>query len=393
MAGAVTLCQSCFSNDLELVISLGNLPPCNDYRPIGLPARDQITYPTDMLYCHRCTLVQLGFVASQRVIFPASYPYTSGTTRALRENFADLSKEVRGCVELGTDDLVIDIGGNDGTLLRNFEGCRRVNVTPEDIGAESEKHGIKWVQRYWSRYAARDVIATNGKARVITATNVFAHVPEPHDFIEAVDDALMPDGTLVLECQSVSDLLSLVQYDHLYAEHLRFYSPASLQHLLLRHGFGLVSWHPIPTHGGSFRAFFRRGVGPMEFNAPSPVASLRGFARRVVMARAQLRQLLSSIGPVAGLAAPSRAGTLIGFTGLDEHDVSFIAETEGSHKIGNYMPGTRIPVVPESRLYDEQPDHCLVLAWHIADDLIRAVRAKGYRGKFIVPLPEPRVIQ
>jgi len=302
-----------------------------------------------------------------------------------------LANEVRSGVQLGPDDLVIDIGGNDGTLLANFPECRRVNVTPEDIGKESEKHGIKWVQRYWSRYAARDVIATNGKARVITATNVFAHVPEPHDFIEAVDDALMPDGTLVLECQNVADLLGLVQYDHLYAEHLRFYSPDSLQRLLLRHGFGMVSWHPIPTHGGSFRAFFRRGVKPIVFSAASQVEPLSIFTRRVVASRKALRRLLSSLGPVAGLAAPSRAGTLIGFTGLDEHDVRFIAETEGSHKIGHYMPGTRIPVVSESRLYDEQPDHCLVLAWHIADDLIRAVRAKGYRGKFVVPLPEPTI--
>jgi hypothetical protein len=392
MAGPVTLCQSCFSNDLELVISLGNLPPCNDYRPIGSPAREQITYPTDLLYCHKCTLVQLGYIAPQETIFPASYPYTSGTTRALRENFAQLAEEVRSVVPLGPDDLVIDIGGNDGTLLTNFEGCKRINVTPENIGAESEKHGIKWIQRYWSRRVVRDLLNGNGQAKVITATNVFAHVPDPHEFMEAVDDALLPDGTLVLECQSVDYLLEFVQYDHLYAEHLRFYSPTSLQRLLMRHGFGMFTWHPIATHGGSFRAYFRRGHKMFD-STDSPVPRLRYFARRVVESRAVLRSLLASLGPVAGLAAPSRAGTLIGFTGLDEHDVTYIAETEGSHKIGHYMPGTRIPVCAESRLYEEQPVYCMVLAWHIADDLMKAVRAKGYEGKFIIPLPEPRVVQ
>lgn len=393
-------CQSC-SSQTKLVFSAGNLAPCNEYQPIG-SAEPVTSYPTDLYFCERCGLAQLGYIPPQSVTFPASYPYTSSTTKALRDNFAQLYEETQRINPLGPDELVIDIGGNDGNLLSNWAGKHRVlNVTPESIGLESVHRGAAWSQSYWTAATARDLVLQFDRAKLITATNVFAHVPDPHDFLDGVDVALAPGGMFVSESHYLPDLLRGVQFDTVYSEHARYLSLQSIRHQLSAHGFTIIGARSIPTHGGSIRVYAMRESEatkrlhlegePLEM--PLTLGHFATFREKVTKHRHDLRRLLGecrSLGlKVAGLGAPSRASTMVSYCGLSVEDVAEVYEHPSSHKVGRMMPGTRIPIRAEPERIEA--DVLLMFNHHIAAEMTAKVRAKGFTGRIVIPLPEVRV--
>jgi SAM-dependent methyltransferase len=406
----VEFCQVCGHAPLDDVLSLGYMPPVNQMVTIGGVPRQQPWFPTNLLYCRNCELVQLGLAVDPVIIFPPDYPYTSGTTRLLRDNFADLARESAAMLGLGKDDLVVDIGSNDGTLLSNFKnaGHRVLGIEPTDVGAIAEKRGIPTLKRYFGPEAAREVQREHGPAALVTAANCFAHIEDVHAIVDAIVDMLRPDGVFISESHYLIGLLDTLQYDTIYHEHLRYYSLASLKHLLEMHGLEVFHARPIPSHGGSIRVYAaRRGtqkvkdsVGAMlaaEPRGDAMVTRLASFRHDVVLSKlrllAMLRDLKEKGARIAGISAPSRASTLVNYVGLDEAIIDYVCEIPGSLKIGRYMPGTRIPVVDEARLYTEQPDYAVIFSWHIADELAPKLKAKGFRGELITPLPVPRVVQ
>ncbi|HEV2018298.1 MAG TPA: class I SAM-dependent methyltransferase [Gemmatimonadaceae bacterium] len=403
----VTACQACGCTDLEPVLFVGYLPPVNTMPPIGTRPAEQPAYPAQVLRCPRCELVQLGLVVDPQILFPPEYPYTSATTKILRENFAELYREV--CALLGPtgSDLVVDIGSNDGTLLRNFqEGGHRVRgVEPTDQGRRANQAGIPTDVAFFGRDAAQQIAARDGRAAIVTAANVFAHIEDVHGIIEAVAELLNDDGVFITESHYWLALVETVQYDTIYHEHLRYYSLTSLRNLLAMHGFDTFHAKRIPTHGGSIRVYAARtgrrsprqtvtDLLALEASTLTP-ARLASFRAKVTDSKLGLLGLLRDIRArgdrVYGVGAPSRSSTLINYVGLDEGIIDCVCEIPGSHKIGKYVPGTLIPVVDEKRLFAEQPEHALLFSWHIADELMPKLRANGFRGRFIVPLPEPRI--
>jgi len=405
----VDRCQVCDSANLETVLFVGYLPPVNQMRPIGSPPTEQPAYPASWLYCPQCQLVQLGLIVDKNILFPPEYPYTSGTTKILRDNFAELYRECQQVVPLTSDDLVVDIGSNDGTLLSNFHqaGHRVQGIEPSQVGNLANQRGIPTLITFFERDVARSVREGDGPAKIVTATNVFAHIENIHDVLDSLLLMLGDDGVFISESHYLMSLIETLQYDTIYHEHLRYYSLHSLRYLLDMHGLEVIHSRRIPTHGGSIRVYAarkgKRRVGPSvqavlqeEAAAGIDTKALSDFKRRVVLSKLHLQGLLAGIKEkgqrVYGIGAPSRASTLINYVGLDEGIVDCVLEVAGSLKVGKYMPGTLIPVIEESRLYQERPEYALLFSWHIADELIPKITAKGFRGRFIVPLPDPRVV-
>jgi alkanesulfonate monooxygenase SsuD/methylene tetrahydromethanopterin reductase-like flavin-dependent oxidoreductase (luciferase family) len=404
----VERCQACDSDELEPVLFVGYLPPVNTMPPIGERPHEQPAYPAQVLRCRRCELVQLGLVVDPAILFPPEYPYTSGTTRILRENFAELYREVSALYPLTKDDLVVDVGSNDGTLLKNFrDGGHRVHgIEPTNAGLLARDADVPTTIAFFGSAAVRQVVADIGRARIVTATNVFAHIEDVHEVIRAVLDLLADDGLFMTESHYWLALVETLQYDTIYHEHLRYYSLTSLRNLLAMHDLEVVHARRIPTHGGSIRAYAaRRGRYPvrptvaplLEAEARSLDAdALDRFRRAVIVSKLGLHALLRDLKAkgkrVYGIGAPSRATTLVNYVGLDEGIVDCVLEIKGSYKIGKYVPGTLIPVLDEERLFQDQPDYALMLSWHIADELMPKLRQRGFRGGFIVPLPDPRII-
>ncbi|MGE0034222.1 MAG: class I SAM-dependent methyltransferase [Xanthobacteraceae bacterium] len=403
----VECCQVCGHAPLETVLSLGYMPPVNQMVPVGQVPRQQPWFPTDLLHCGKCELVQLGLAVDPVIIFPPEYPYTSGTTKLLRDNFADLCAEAGTMLKLTPADLVVDIGSNDGTLLSNFQqaGYRVLGIEPTEVSKIAAGRGIPTVMRYFSPAAAAEVKREHGPARVVTAANCFAHMEDVHAIVDGIVDLLAPNGVFISESHYLIGLLDTFQYDTVYHEHLRYYSLASLSHLLGMHGLDVFHARPIPSHGGSIRVYAaRRGVMPVKGSVAQMLAGeprgdamrarLKAFRNDVLLSKLRLMSLIRGYKEqglrICGISAPSRASTLFNYVGLDDAIIDYVCEIAGSLKIGKCMPGTAIPVVEESRLFADQPEVAIIFSWHIADELAPKLRARGYRGKLVTPLPVPR---
>ncbi len=403
----VERCQVCECRDLQPVLFLGYLPPVNQMHAIGERPREQPAYPAHVLCCPRCHLVQLGLIVDPGILFPPEYPYTSGTTKILRENFAELYRECQGMIALGPDDLIVDIGSNDGTLLSNFKkgGHRVYGIEPTLTGNLAIEQGIPTEIAFFGRGIAEKVKDRQGPAKVVTATNVFAHIENIHEIAESILLLLGEKGVFISESHYLMSLIDTLQYDTIYHEHLRYYSLHSLAHLLKTHGLEVIHAKRIPTHGGSIRVYSARSsaypVQPSvkailseETSAGPLMLQLNKFRERVILSKLQLYALLLDIkkkgARICGISAPSRASTLITYTGIDDGILDYVVEIKGSRKIGKYMPGTLIPVVEESRLFEDQPEYALILSWHIADELIPKLTQKGFKGRYVIPLPTPR---
>jgi hypothetical protein len=391
----VECCQVCGNERLETVLSLGYMPPVNQMIPVGQVPTQLPWFPTTLLYCSQCELVQLGLAVD-----PAM-------TKVLRDNFADLYAESAKMLALGKDDLIVDIGSNDGTLISNFQngGHRILGIEPTDVAKIANSRGIPTIQRYFTKEVAREVKAKYGTAKVVTAANCFAHIEDVHAIVGAILEMLGPDGVFISESHYLIGLLDRLQYDTIYHEHLRYYSVGSLKHLLEMHGLEVFHARPIPSHGGSIRVYAaRKGTRPVapsvrqmldaEPRGDAMRQRLAAFRNEVMLSKLRLFAMIRDIkekgGRIVGISAPSRASTLVNYVGLDEAIIDCVCEIEGSLKIGKCMPGTLIPVVEESRMFTDQPECAIIFSWHIADELAPKLRQKGYHGMLVTPLPVPR---
>lgn len=409
--GPITGCQTCGEKNLTHVLFLGFLPPVNVMRPVANPHKEEAWLPAELLWCPTCTLTQLGYVADPSLIFPPEYPYTSGTTRILRENFADLYARVQKMTGLTKDSFIVDIGSNDGTLLKNFVdgGHQVLGIEPSLAAKLAEEKGVRSLMTFFGTEATDQVLHDKGQADVITAANVFAHILDANSVTYNIGRLLKDDGIFVSESHYLLGLLETLQYDTIYHEHLRYYSLHSIKALLERNGFTVFKVERIPTHGGSIRVYAQKGK---RFDIDASVEDLlteevdagltsdgwiRDFRARVTASKLALYELLAPLirdgKTIHGIGAPSRASTLMNYVGLGSDIVSAVLEITGSKKIGFFMPGTDIPVEDEKRLYDDQPDYALLLSWHIADELMPNLKKRGFKGDFIVPLPEPRIVR
>lgn len=402
----VTKCQISNSTKLRSLIFLGYLPPVNTLRKIGSTIREEIFFPAELLYCDKSKLAQLGCIVNKEILFPYSYPYTSSTTKILRENFKDLYKETKKIINIKKSDLVIDIGSNDGNLLSNFQNEHKVlGVTPEKIGKLAIKKGIPTIIDYFTDKISKRIIGKHGKAKIITATNVFAHIDNINQVIRSILKTLEKDGVFISESHYLLPLIKTVQYDTIYHEHLRYYSLDSLNFLFKKHNLEIIDVKEIPTHGGSIRVYAaRKGfykISPnvkRQFKKERKYLNLRSFDKfrnNVVRSKIKLFDIIKKIKDknksIYGVGAPSRASTLINYLGLDQDIIDCVLEINGSYKIGNYIPGTKIPILNENILTKKQPDYLILFSWHIKNELKKNLKKKGFKGKFIIPLPVPRI--
>lgn len=402
----VNKCQFSNKEDLVKVLSLGFLPGVNQMEKINSKRNFEYFFPTDLVYSPSSKLFQLNNIVDKKVLFPKSYPYTSSTTKILRENFKELSQEVSKLFDLKKGkDLIIDIGSNDGNLLSNFKDYRVQGVTPENIGKIAIKRGIPTILGYFDKTSVRRILKSKGKAKIITATNVFAHIDNISDLMRNIIKLMNNNSIFISESHYFLNLLKTLQYDTIYHEHLRYYTLTSLKNIFQKFGLKIIYAKEINTHGGSIRVYAAKSKSIKINKNVKRILSLEKkyinkknllkFKHSVISSKLKLHSLLKSLHNknkiIYGVGAPSRASTLINYVGLDSDLIKCICEIKGSYKIGHYLPGTKIPIVEEKKIFSDSPDYLLILSWHIKDELIKIFRKKGYKGKFIIPLPKPRI--
>lgn len=251
----VRYCHICDSPSLDVVLSLGYIPAVNQMQSVVIYPQPQTFYPLDLLFCEKCELGQIRQVIDPEVRFPQDYPYRSGTTKLLVENFKELYEEAKPFLE--PNDLVVDIGSNDGTLLRNFldGGYRVLGIEPTKVALEACDNGIATLHVPFNKEALQ-LIGT--QAKIVTACNVFAHIDGIHELVENIKALLVDDGVFIVENNDLETLVKNLNYDTIYHEHLFYFSLKSLQTLFSMHGMEIFAMKQIPTHGGSRRCFVRK---------------------------------------------------------------------------------------------------------------------------------------
>ena len=399
-------CQISGAKDLKTILSLGYLPPVNKLKKINSSLREDVFYPSELMYSQRSRLVQLSTIVNKEILFPKEYPYTSSTTKILRENFKELYEDCKKIINISSKDLIIDIGSNDGNLLNNFKKYHKVlGITPEKIGKIAIKNGIRTLIRYFDKNTSDLVLKKFGKAKIITATNVFAHIENVNLLMKNLLRVLKDDGVFISESHYLVSLIKTNQYDTIYHEHLRYYSLTSLKYLFNKYDMEIIHAKKINTHGGSIRVYAARKKRFKINHSVRKILSyeknflnwktFNNFKKKVVDSKLKLYSILEKLKnsnkKIYGIGAPSRASTLINYVGLDENIIDCVLEIDGSYKIGNYIPGKKIPILSENKLYNDPPDFLILFSWHIASELKFNLKKKGFKGKFIIPLPHPKI--
>lgn len=409
----VSHCRMCRGGNLHKFLDLGKTPPA-DHFPFERQLTDpEDSFPLEVVVCDDCGLVQLNYVVPPEILYCNEYPYESSTTAAGQRHWKEFAETTVRMLGLGPDDLVIDIGSNVGVLLRAFndQGTRVLGVDPAaNIAEIANRNGIETIAAFFNTQAADRIVASKGKASVITGTNVFAHVDGLHDLMTAVDRLLNDKGVFIIEAPYFAELLHNLEYDTIYHEHLSYLSLKPLRRFFETFGMEIFDVQRRDIHGGSFRVFVRRkgAVG-------RPVASVIGellateereaiydhrtldkFASDVAQNRSDLSELLhglkSSGKRIAGVSAPAKGMTLLNYCGIGADVLDFITE-KSTLKIGRFTPGTHIPVVSDKVLLERRPDYALLLAWNFAEEIMNNLKAfSDGGGKFIMPIPNPRII-
>lgn len=403
-------CRLCEATQLELVLQLTPTPPANAFVASDQRTMPQAVFPLDVHMCRACGHVQLLDIVDPKVLF-ADYVYVSGTSPVFVDHFRRYATDVVTTVPSHPHSLAVDIGSNDGTLLRFFKqaGFRVLGIDPaRAIAAAASASGIETEAAFFTETVARRILEERGPATIITANNVFAHIDDLSDVARGVARLLDRDGVFVFEVSYLLDVLRKTLFDTIYHEHLSYHAVKPLIGFFQRHDLKLFHIQRVGSHGGSVRCFVcPKGArrGPSESLAAAIDEEERGglfdpqtyrtFASTIESVKVDLTGLLSAIAArgetVAGYGAPAKATTLLYHFGLGGALRYIVDDSPLKQKL--FSPGTHIPVVAATELAANRPDYLLILAWNFADAIM--TRCQTYRdagGRFIVPLPRCEVI-
>lgn len=411
--GTTNTCQICNKKKLKKILSLGSTGLCDSLLTKNQSiSSNEKNYPLDLYRCPICHLIQLNYVVNNKKVFHKNYPYKSGITKKLKTLLYSTSKYIKKNYRFPKKSFVIDIGSNDGTLLEGFkkEKFKVLGIEPTNIAKLANRKGIDTLQKFFDLKTAEIIKKKyKKKANVITGTNIFAHVNKLDSFIKGVKKILdEKNGLFVTESHYLVDIVNGLQYDSIYHEHLRFYLLRPLEILLGSYGFKIIDAVRIPNYGGSIRVIAtlnqniktKKSVKHIKnfekVNGFYTLSKYSRFKKNVFKTKKLLVQLLKKIKQnnkrVVGIGCPGRSITLLAFCKIDNSLVEYIAEQSTSLKLNYYTPNSHLKIVDEKIFFKEQPEYALILSWHYKDSIMKNLRQKGYKGKFIIPLPYPKII-
>jgi len=400
-------CRLCKSKNLKLVIKLTPTPPANAFVKENKLSEVQDCFPLDLFQCLDCKHVQLLTVIDPKILFK-DYVYVSGTSPVFIRHFEKLAEKVISKYNLKKRSLIVEIGSNDGTLLKFFKrsGMNVLGIDPAtEIAKTATDKGIETLPLFFDKKLAKSIRKGKGAAKVIPANNVFAHVDDMEGFVEGVRELLDEDGIFIFEVSYLVDVFEKTLFDMTYHEHLAYHSVVPLISFFKKHGLELIETFRVNTHGGSLRGIVQLEGGPWEvgesvlklkqleahLGLENPDMLIQ-FGKRIDTLGRQLKKLIQGFKDngktIIGFGAPAKATTLMYHFGINNDLLDFIID-DSPLKQGLYSPGLHIPVLPSQALYDAKPDYALILAWNFAGSIIdNHSNFSKLGGKFIVPLPK-----
>lgn len=400
-------CRICVSRDLVKFLSLGKMPLANAFLTKKKLDKPEPSFPLDVYFCRNCSLVQLLDIVNPKILFK-NYTYLTSASKPLVEHFVELGNEVVKKNLQSPNDLVVEIGSNDGTLLGSIKNhCEVLGIEPDKrIANLAEKAGVRTLSKFFTSSLAKKIVNEFGNAKIILANNVIAHIDNLKDIFDGIKILLADDGTFIFEVHWVGNLIGDGGFDQIYHEHLSYFSLHALKKAADLWGMRLVDVRKIPIHGESLRVYLKkkgkesravtRFLKKENERGLSGEAAYYAFADKVRQNRKDLVSLLKNLKKqnktIAGYGAPAKGNTLLNYCAIDYKILDYIIDTTPL-KQGLYTPGSHIIVLPPDILKKRPPDYLLLLAWNYADKIIE--KEKWYReqgGEFIIPVSIQRDI-
>lgn len=400
-------CLLCDSGDLALALPLARSAVGNDYLPNRRPQED---FALNLHLCGACGNVQIEDVVNPDLLF-RQYTYATTSSLGLVEHFRKYAADTIARTQAAPGSLVVDIGSNDGSLLKAFRelGYRVVGVDPAAaIAARATAEGIPTMPDYFTPPVAAAIRDEYGLAALVTANNVFAHSDQLPAMADAIRDLLAPDGLFTFEVSYLLDIVQKMLFDTVYHEHLCYHSVRSLAKFFPRHGLELIDVQRIPTKGGSLRGLVQRAGGsrPVSSEVRRLIAweeltrlhspeTFRSLARRIEAAKEPFMTLLDRCRAegkiVAGYGASPTVTTLLNQFHLAGR-IDFLVD-DNPVKQHCFSPGHQLPVYPSEAIYDREADVVAILAWNYAPPILaKHRRFTEAGGRFILPLPQLQVV-
>lgn len=401
-------CRFCHSKKLVSLWSFGKTPLANSYLTKQQLKKPEPFVPLEVYKCQTCHLVQLLHVVDPTILF-GHYLYVSSTSPSFRQHFVEYAATLKKRFNLKPNDLVVDVGSNDGILLKPLKKnkVRILGIEPAaNIARTANQEGIPTISEFFTPALAKKLRRTHGPAKIISANNVFAHTDTIDVFVQAIKELLTDDGVFVFEVQYLGDLLKNNIFDIVYHEHVCYYHVHPLLPFFARHGLQVFDVERQNVHGGSIRVYVQRQSGPYTSTARlknilaeekaaklNSLAPYKAFGNRIKKNKralhALLRQLKHQHKRVVGYGAPAKATTFMYALDLTAKHLEYIID-DSPLKQNLYMPGTHVPIVPASKLYTDKPDVVLILAWNFATPIMATHQAFTKQGgQFIIPVPKP----
>ena len=404
----MTTCNLCKSHNLTSIIPLGELVLANQLVKPEQAGAPEERFNLEVMLCTDCGLAQLKDLVPPEALF-SDYVYFSSNSSTMLASVAALANRL--IPTLPKDAHVIEIGSNDGYLLKNYvaKNIRVTGIDPaRNIAEIANQNGIHTIADFFGPEIAETLAARNDKADIIHANNVFAHIPDIHGVVSGIKTLLKDNGTAIIEAPYLLDLYEHLEFDTIYHEHVYYFAVKPLVTLFHQHGLELVDIEKLPIHGGTIRMF----ITHKDAKAVAPVVQeMVAHEDRIGLSKAQtfhdwmdkinnmgqdLRNLLQKLKDegktVAGYGASAKGTTLLNYFGIDSALMSFIVDKSPA-KQGYLAPGTQLPILPPEELINRKADYAVLLAWNFADEIIKEQQAfRDQGGSFILPLPQVKVI-
>lgn len=405
-------CRLCGSTNLELAVPLKPSPIADAYIPASKLGQPQELYPLDLYLCRDCGHVQNLDVVNPELLF-RDYLFTTGSSAGLVAHFRQYAADVVKTQSIQPGGLVVEIGSNDGSLLKFFKeehGLRVLGIDPaREIARQATESGIETLPEFFDAALAGRIRKDYGGASVFCANNVFAHADDLEGIVRGIREVLADDGVFVFEATYLVDFIDNLLFDTVYHEHVSYHSIEPLAKIFERLGMQLFDVQRIPTKGGSIRGYAQRkpeGGRPVRPVVGEMIAAehqrgfdkidlYRNYADRIERCKAALSKLvddeLAGGRLIAGYGASTTTTTLMWNFDLTRK-LSFVVD-DNPKKYGLYCPGCHIPVVPSDELYVRRPDLVVILAWQYADPIMK--RHQKYvdeGGRFVIPLVDLKVV-
>ena len=397
-------CRNCSSSVGTVFADLGMSPLANEYLAQDDLTRMQRFFPLKAYVCDKCLLVQLEDIQSPEAIF-SDYAYLSSSSSSWLEHAQSYVERIIPALGLDHTTRVVELASNDGYLLQFFvqRGIPALGVEPAaNVAKVAISKGVPTRTEFFGLRVATE-IATEGRAKLVIANNVVAHVPDLHDFLEGVRIVLADDGLFTAEFPHLLNLISRLEFDTIYHEHFSYFSLRVIKDVLSQHGLSVVDVEELPTHGGSLRLHARPTEGVTAKTVTSRVQRIleqeqdqglddidryRTFEGTIRQAKRNLlRQLISykeEGKTIAGYGAPAKAATLFNYCGIDVDILDFTTDTNPL-KQGRYIPGTGIPIYHPQKIMDARPDLIWILPWNLKDEIMASLESiSGWGGHFLV---------